>query len=127
MRRKTIWAWVFLAPPLLAYGAVVLVPAVTSFYQSFTNASTLGGASQATGTSNYERLFIDPAFWNALRVTGMWTLVAVTVPIALALVTRPCAERAHPLCAHDQVAVLPPARPVAGCCGSGLDLDSQAG
>lgn len=86
MRSKTLWAWLFLTPPLLAYGAVVLVPAVTSFYQSFTNASTLGGSSQTVGLANYERLFGDSVFWNALGVTGIWTVIAVTVPIALALV-----------------------------------------
>ena len=85
MRRKTFWAWLFLTPPLLAYAAVVLVPAATSFYQSFTNASTLGGPAELVGLANYERLFGDQVFWNALGVTAIWTVVAVTIPLALAL------------------------------------------
>ncbi|QBE47713.1 carbohydrate ABC transporter permease [Leucobacter triazinivorans] len=85
MKHKTLWAWIFLSLPLAAYTIIVFVPAVISFSDSMTNASTLGGDSDFVGFANYQRLFGDEAFWSSLRVTVVWTVVAVTAPVALSL------------------------------------------
>lgn len=85
MKHKTLWAWIFLTPPLLAYSTVVLVPALISFYGSLTNASTLGGPDKFIGLANYTRLIGDPAFWKALQNTAIWTVTAVTIPLVVSL------------------------------------------
>jgi ABC-type sugar transport system permease subunit len=93
MKHKTLWAWIFLGPPLLAYVAVVLVPALFSFYDSLTNASTLGGPSAFIGLDNYTRLLDDPAFWKSLQNTAIWTLVAVTAPLLISLLIALALDR----------------------------------
>jgi len=85
MKQKTLWAWIFLALPIAAYTLTVFLPAIASFGDSFTDASTLAGDSNFIGLQNYERLVQDPAFWSSLGITAVWTVAAVTVPLALAL------------------------------------------
>jgi len=87
-----------LAPYLLLAPAGVLLLAISVYpiYYSLRvslESRTSAQAAQFVGLDNYQRLLSDPAFWNAVRVTVIFTVVAVTMELllglALALVVSP--------------------------------------
>lgn len=83
--KRTWWAWGFLAVPIVMYSAVVIGPALYSFYYSFTDWNALGGSSKFVGLAHFQRMAEDPHFWHALRNTSVWTVVAVVVPTVIGL------------------------------------------
>lgn len=83
--RRTWWAPGFLLVPTLMYAAVVVAPALYSFYYSFTNWSALSGTSDFVGLANFRTMAADPYFWHALRNTVVWTAAAIVLPTAAAL------------------------------------------
>ncbi len=73
-----------LAPASVLLLALTIVPFFASLGLSFTDyALTAPGRLQFTGIANYARLFASQEFWAALRVTAIFTLVAVTVQLVL--------------------------------------------
>ena len=74
----------FLAPALLIYFAFLVVPMFTSLWYSLTNWSGVG-PMHFVGAANYREIFSDPGSLLALRNTGIWALVMVTVPTAVGL------------------------------------------
>ncbi|MGH8795226.1 MAG: carbohydrate ABC transporter permease [Stackebrandtia sp.] len=81
----------FVLPCFLLFLAFRFGPALAGVLLSFGN-YTIGGDVQWKGLANYERMFADPGFWNALRVTLTYALISVPLTIvfavALALLTR---------------------------------------
>src|ERR1700730_1266873 len=70
-------AWLFFAPTAILLFALVAYPFVQGFYIGFTN--TLG--SRVTigpwvGLKNYTDLLSDPDFWDSLRLTIKFTVLA---------------------------------------------------
>ena len=80
-------AFLFLLPWLIGLIVFSIGPILASLYLSFTDynllQSPLKNPPSFTGVENYTRMFTDPAFWNAFRVTV--TYVAVSVPLQLAV------------------------------------------
>ena len=72
----------FIAPYLLLYTAVLVVPLVLGIGLSFTKAD-LFGARTFIGIGNYTRLFADAIFWQSLLNT--LTLVLLIVPALTAI------------------------------------------
>lgn len=89
-----LWAAAFLAVPLLIYISIVIIPLLTSFFYSFTDWNGFSADFDFVGFENFERMFTDPLFGNAIRNTIIWTAAAVIVPtvgglvLALALHAR---------------------------------------
>jgi raffinose/stachyose/melibiose transport system permease protein len=77
--------WPYLTPLIVINVLVMAGPAVASVYYSFTNWNGIG-AARFTGLANYKHLFSDPEFGTALWHNVLWTLVFLTVPIAIALI-----------------------------------------
>lgn len=84
MRTRVRTAYGFLTPYLLIFAVFWIWPIIYSFYLSFM--STRGVPWTFAPTMNWHRLWIDPAFWNALRNTLVILFVQVPVMIALATV-----------------------------------------
>jgi multiple sugar transport system permease protein len=85
-----VWAglWNFLtfgAPGLLVYVCFVLAPILVSVGYSLTNYNPFRPPTRFVGLRNYQLLFEDPEFLNALRVTTILTLIVVIVPNVLGL------------------------------------------
>jgi multiple sugar transport system permease protein len=70
-----------LAPYLVGLGALVLVPAVVSFWLAFHEYDFLTPA-RWIGLANFRELWADDVFWTALR--NSLTFVAFAVPLRLA-------------------------------------------
>jgi multiple sugar transport system permease protein len=77
-------ALLFIAPAALGFCAFYLMPAVRGVWFSFTD-QNLVGSGTFIGTANYQEMFADPLFWNALRVTLWYVVVNIGVQTVLAL------------------------------------------
>ncbi|MGP4111276.1 carbohydrate ABC transporter permease [Streptomyces sp. 4N509B] len=77
-------AW-FLLVPLLIYGYFVVSPFVQAFFYSMTDWTGFSSEYSFTGLENYERLWNDEQFWDAMRNSVALLLVVPVVTLALGL------------------------------------------
>jgi len=63
---------------------VILGPSVATVYFSFTEWAGIGPA-EFVGLQNYRDLLADEAFWQAMWHNVVWTILFLTVPIAMGL------------------------------------------
>lgn len=77
--------YLFVAPALLLSIAIVLLPALLTFVVSFTD---WDGATAPVfiGLKNFREVFSDPIFWGALFDNVQWTVIFLTIPMAIAMV-----------------------------------------
>jgi raffinose/stachyose/melibiose transport system permease protein len=75
----------FLLPALLINAFVILIPAVLTVAMAFVD---WDGVSTPTfvGLENFRTIFGDPVFFSALFNNLKWTLIFLTVPIAMGLI-----------------------------------------
>jgi raffinose/stachyose/melibiose transport system permease protein len=71
-------------PLLLVNVLVILGPSVATVYYSFTEWSGIGPA-EWVGLQNYRDILADGDFWAALGHNLIWTVIFLTVPIAMGL------------------------------------------
>lgn len=83
---RRIWAAIFLFAPLVIYTGIVIFPLMTSFYYSFTDWNGFDADPSYVGTANFERIYRDPLFENAIKNTVIWTVAAIFVPTVLGLI-----------------------------------------
>jgi len=83
-RRRLLTAWLFMVPLLAVNVLVILGPSVATIYYSFTDWSGIGPA-EFVGLENYTELLADGDFWIAMWHNVIWTLLFLTVPIAMGL------------------------------------------
>lgn len=81
-RREAVAGYLFIAPWLLGLLVFTLGPIIVSLYLSMTHYEVVR-APVFNGLSNYEFLFKDRLFWQALRVTSIY--VFISVPLGLVL------------------------------------------
>lgn len=77
--------WLFVLPALAINVALILIPALLTVALAF---CTWDGFSAPVfvGFANFEAMFADRVFWIALGNNIKWTLIFLTVPIAIGLV-----------------------------------------
>jgi multiple sugar transport system permease protein len=81
-QKRAIWAWGFLALPVVFYASIRFYPTVEAFRASFTNWNIVG-RMEYIGLANYARLVQDPAFWNVIGNT--FAYLGLGVPISMLL------------------------------------------
>ncbi len=82
MRSQSLVFWVFLAPILLAFLAVIIVPFFLGVFYSFTDWSASAqnaGGLNFVGFANYMQSFTDPRFLYSLLVTSAYTFINILV------------------------------------------------
>lgn len=84
MRRRMVVA--FLAPALILYLGLLILPALQAFYISLFKTSGFGDTPVWVGLGNYARLATDPIFWRALRNMSLIMLVGGVATFGLAFV-----------------------------------------
>ncbi len=82
--RKTILPWLFMAPILILNVIVILGPSIGSAFFAFTEWSGLG-APKWVGLANFQRMLTDRVYRIAFTNNVKWTLIFLTVPIAMGL------------------------------------------
>ncbi|MFD1362437.1 carbohydrate ABC transporter permease [Lentibacillus salinarum] len=83
LKKETRLPYLLLLPTLILLGIVTLFPIIYSLVVSFSSYDTFGNATGFTGLSNYADVFSSSDFWNAIMVTLLYTLFAVSIEIVL--------------------------------------------
>lgn len=84
-RRDFGVALLFMAPALLLVGGLLLLPVAYNIYLSFTNWRKFTGLDEFIGLDNYNRMFANPFFGEALGNTAIWVVASIVFPIAVGL------------------------------------------
>ena len=80
--KQIIWAWAFLALPVIFFTVVRFYPTIEAFYISVTDWDLLNEA-KFVGLDNYRRLFADPVFWQVFRNTFAYLVFGTPIAIGL--------------------------------------------
>ncbi len=83
--KQAVWAWVFLAVPLLFFTAVRFWPTAQAVSLSFTSWNLLG-PERFVGLDNYVRMASDAVFWKV--IVNSFEYVAIGLPVSLRSVVR---------------------------------------
>lgn len=83
--KRVIWAWGFLALPIVFYVTIRFYPTVQAFWLSLTDWDLLRPAT-FIGIDNYKRLFADPLFWQVFRNTFTYLIIGTPVSLVLSFV-----------------------------------------
>jgi multiple sugar transport system permease protein len=105
MQRRDRLAWLFVAPALAAIALFLFVPVFASLLLSFTDFDIYAVADlrrlRFVGVANYQTLFAEPLFWQALRNTFYYVVVggplSVAASLAAALLVNARLARFRPL------------------------------
>lgn len=76
---------IYLAPALIALGALTIYPGVWVLWLSLQRRIPIFGVEHFEGLGNYAFLLADPRFWSALRVTLVFAIVSVGLEVLLGL------------------------------------------
>lgn len=82
--RRNIEGWLFISPALMGLAFLTLGPALACFFLSFTHWDTFT-APRFIGFANFQKLSVDPIFWQSIRVTVTYTVLAVPLGLSSAL------------------------------------------
>ncbi|HSO69769.1 MAG TPA: sugar ABC transporter permease [Arachnia sp.] len=88
-------AMLFILPAAVGFVVFYLVPAIRGVYFSFTQYNILGTPTWI-GTENFEKIAVDPLFWNAMWVTlgyvilniGFQTVIAILLAVMMQRLTK---------------------------------------
>jgi multiple sugar transport system permease protein len=83
--KKVVWAWSFLALPIVFYAGIRFYPTVQAFWLSLTDWDLLTTAN-FIGLDNYRHLFADPEFWKVFRNTFAYLIIGTPVSLLLSFV-----------------------------------------
>lgn len=75
----------FVTPAAVVLGVFVVYPIVRTLWMSLHDWSLSGRNTEWVGLENYRQLVHDGRFWNAVRVTFVYTMFAVSAQLALGL------------------------------------------
>ncbi|MFL1875004.1 carbohydrate ABC transporter permease [Hansschlegelia beijingensis] len=84
-REQGFWyPYLLIAPTMITLVVVSLIPFAYAIYLSFHKAK-YGRVGDFIGFDNYVKLLTDPAFWNSLKVAGLFVGVAVPIEFMIGL------------------------------------------
>lgn len=83
--KQVVWAWGFLAVPVLFYAVIRFWPTLDAFWLSFTDWNLLG-TPNFVGFENYARLVQDPLFWKVFGNTFLYLLIGTPLSLVIAFV-----------------------------------------
>lgn len=81
-QKQAVWAWIFLALPLLFFCAIRLFPTGYTAYVSLTDWNLLR-PKNFIGFANYVRLWNDPVFWQVFGNTFKYLLIGMPISLVL--------------------------------------------
>jgi multiple sugar transport system permease protein len=84
-RRTWIWAYVFLAVPLVFFLSIRIGPTLYAFWMSLHQWDPIALDRPFIGLENYQELARDDVFWKAFRNTWIYVLVGVPVGLIISL------------------------------------------
>lgn len=81
-QKQILWAWGFLALPVLFYSVIRFYPTFNAILISFQEWNLLGARKWA-GLDNYIRLWNDPVFWKVFKNTFLYLLIGTPISLVL--------------------------------------------
>lgn len=84
-RRRWLWAYAFMAAPVLFFLVIRIAPTLYAFNVSLHNWDPIAERQPFVGTKNFERLWTDKLFWRALRNTVSYVVFSVPIGLTLSL------------------------------------------
>ncbi|NNE88351.1 MAG: sugar ABC transporter permease [Silicimonas sp.] len=89
-RANMVRPWLFLFPALFALGLYLAYPVVETLRLSLTDRDQ-GGAF--VGLANYNQMFSEPKFWEAMRNNMLWLIVVPAAATAFGLLAAQLTDR----------------------------------
>ncbi len=83
--KRVIWAWTFLALPIIFYAGIRFYPTIQAFWLSLTNWDLLRPA-QFIGFANYQKMFADPVFWKVFQNTFLYLIIGTPISLVISFV-----------------------------------------
>ena len=96
------------APGYLVYTVFMIIPLGLCFFYSFTNWDGISKKYKMIGLRNFERLFQDASFFNALKVTLIITVITVLIYNVLGVFLAVILSKKSRICAFAKSAVFVP-------------------
>ncbi|MFC5583564.1 carbohydrate ABC transporter permease [Nitratireductor kimnyeongensis] len=84
-QKQIVWAWIFLALPVLFYVVIRFYPTANAFVLSFQEWNLLGDRKYV-GLENYAKLFSDPVFWKVFKNTFLYLILGTPVSLVLSFI-----------------------------------------
>ncbi len=84
-QKQVVWAWLFLAVPIVFYVVIRFWPTANAMWLSFTNWNLLRPA-KLVGLRNYIKLWNDPVFWQVFRNTFAYLIIGTPVSLLISFV-----------------------------------------
>lgn len=84
-QQRKVWAYVFIAAPIIYFAVIYFGAMLMAFSYSFQNYLTLSSEHTFAGLANYQAIFADKNFIQALKNTLLFAVWRVPIIIALSL------------------------------------------
>lgn len=81
-QKQIVWAWAFLAIPIVFYVGIRFYPTGNAIVLSFQEWNLLGSRSWA-GLANYQKLWNDPVFWIVFKNTFMYLIIGTPISLVI--------------------------------------------
>jgi multiple sugar transport system permease protein len=81
-QKQVVWAWTFLALPVLFYVVIRFAPTANAILLSFQKWNLLG-AREWVGLDNYVKLYNDPVFWKVFRNTFVYLILGTPASLVI--------------------------------------------
>jgi multiple sugar transport system permease protein len=95
-RQNNLMGYLFIAPWLIGFFVLTLIPVATSLVLSFTDYSALSGAPNWVGLDNFVRMFTDdPRYWRVVRSTLYFAFMSVPLKLTFALLVAMLLNKAR--------------------------------
>ncbi|NYF16616.1 raffinose/stachyose/melibiose transport system permease protein [Microbacterium sp. AK009] len=91
--RRSLTAYLFLAPAVLLYLTFVIRPTLELFGLSLYSWNGVSPTRDFVGFANFQRLFADPLFWESLRNNLVFVVILVSFNVIVGLVTASALAR----------------------------------
>lgn len=82
-QKQIVWAWAFLALPVVFYVVVRFYPTGNAILLAFQDWNLLGARTWA-GLDNFKKLVADPVFWIVFKNTFVYLLIGTPLSLVLA-------------------------------------------
>ena len=83
--KRVIWAWGFLALPIVFYVGIRFYPTFQAFWLSLTDWDLLRPA-KFIGLANYQKMVADPVFWKVFGNTFLYLIIGTPVSLFVSFV-----------------------------------------
>lgn len=87
--------YLLVSPAVLLSAMIVLIPGLLTLLVAFTDWNGVSFDLNWVGIANFQKIFGDRIFWNALTNNFRWTLLFLTIPVAIGMLTAMLLLRRH--------------------------------